>query len=204
MTKKLNLKKNEIITRVNYLIHFDTYQKQDYSVVSVDDSTITLCELRAWDWIGISTPFQLPLEEYNKCFYDEDEGFLSIYSSTFDAGELAIEQFIPEFQKTHPEIEFSKKRDNLQKVLRDFLKNLETVGDLCALEGLHNFLDSLRLNCFNDTRLVFIKKLANSLIELNYCKVDIEQGYMPSDFELEELYISLRRKLIEYVEKEVM
>lgn len=204
MTKKINLKKGEIVTRVNYLINFDEYQKQDYQVVSVNDSTITLVKVCDRDWVGIPAQIELSLENYDKCFYDGDEGFISIYASTFEAGECAIQEFIPEFQKFHPEIEFNIKRDKINDKLKEFLIDIEKVGDFYAFEELESFLSDLHLDCFTDVRLVFIKKLVKSLMELNYCQIEIEQGSLPYDNEIEELYISLKSKLIEYVEKEVV
>ena len=204
MAKKINLKKGEVITRVNYLINFDEYQKQDYQIVSVNDSNITLAKICDWEWIGIPTQIELPLEDYGKCFHDEDEGFISIYASISEAGERAIQEFIPEFQKLHPEIEFDFKRERVNDKLKEFLVDIEKAGDLYAFEKIREFLQELRLDCFKDIHLVFVKKLIQSLIELNYCQVEIEQGHMPYDDEMEELYLSLRRKLIEYVEKEVI
>lgn len=204
MTKKINLKKGEIITRVNYLINFDEYQKQDYQIVSVNDSIITLAEICDWEWNGIPTQIELSLNDYGECFHDEDEGLISIYASTFEAGERAIQEFIPEFQKLHPEIEFDFKRKKVNDKLKEFLVDIERVGDFYALEKIRGFLQELRLDCFKDIHLVFVKKLIRSLIELNYCQVEIEQGHMPHDAEIEELYLSLKRKLIEYVEKEVV
>lgn len=204
MAKKINLKKGEIITRVDYLIYFDEFQKQDYRIVSVNDSVITLAEICDWEWIGIPTQIELSLKDYDKCFHDEDEGFISIYASTFEAGERAIQEFIPEFQKLHPEIEFDFKRGKVNDKFKEFLVDIETVGDFYAFEKIREFLQELRLDCFKDIHLVFVKKLIRSLIELNYCQVEIEQGHMPHDAEIEELYLSLKRKLIEYVEKEVV
>lgn len=204
MAKKINLKKGEIITRVNYLIHFDEFQKQDYRIVSVNDSVITLSEVCDWEWVGIPTQIELSLEDYGKCFHDEGKGFISIYASTFEAGECAIQEFIPEFQKLHPEIEFDIKREKVNDKLKEFLVDIEKVGDFYAFEKIRGFLQELRLDCFKDIHLVFVKKLIQSLIELNYCQVEIEQDHMPYDAEIEELYLSLKRKLIEYVEKEVV
>ena len=204
MAKKINLKKGEIVTRINYLIYFDEYQKQDYQVVSVNDSIITLAEICDGEWIGMPTQIKLSLKDYGKCFHDGDEGFISVYASTFEAGERAIQEFIPEFQKLHPEIEFDLKCDQANDKFKEFLVDIEKVGDFYAFEKIRGFLQELRLDCFKDIHLVFIKKLIQSLIELNYCQVEIEQGHMPHDDEMEELYLSLRRKLIEYVEKEVV
>lgn len=204
MAKKINLKKGEIITRVNYLIDFDEYQKQDYQIVSVNDSIITLAEICDWEWNGVPTQIELSLNDYGECFHDEDEGFISIYASTLEAGERTIQEFIPEFQKLHPEIEFDFKREKVNDKLKEFLVDIKKVGDLYALEKIREFLQELRLDCFKDIHLVFVKKLIQSLIELNYCQVEIEQGHMPYDDEMEELYLSLKRKLIEYIEKEVV